>query len=324
MDRCIAVLVAFAACVGFSLSASAREASSPPVFERMSITDGLGRSITYYVARPRTTGPLLLVIQGSGCDPVAEDPQAGPMGMPAGIAQLAGGRFTVVVVEKPFASRQEPKDRGTAVNCGRRFNEDFTAERWVEALVAAASAARRQPYVDPSRALVFGHSEGARMAAMVAARDSRFTDVVVIAGGGGTQAYDTLISAYQRGATTAEKLSNLETAQAQIQAIFAKPDSVDDFIWGHPYRRWSSFFRVSTTMELSRSKARVYIVSGTADQSVPFLSTQLAVADLIVSGRDVTVRRVPDADHSLRTFGAKGSAETLSEYGKALDWFWAR
>ena len=34
------------------------------------ITDRLGRTVTYYISRPKSAAPLLLMIQGSGCDPL--------------------------------------------------------------------------------------------------------------------------------------------------------------------------------------------------------------------------------------------------------------
>jgi acetyl esterase/lipase len=107
-----------------------------------------------------------------------------------------------------------------------------------------------------------------------------------------------------------------------MAAIRAAPDSADQFAWGHPYRHWSSFFGVEPGDELVRSRARVYLAFGTADISTPPLSQEVAVAKLMAAGRDVTVRRVPDADHSLIAPGEDLSALDR-EYRRALDWFWA-
>jgi dienelactone hydrolase len=326
-----AVLSVLAAGLVISVVGPARSAPPPslvapasPPFETYRTTDRLGREITYYLAPPAKRAPLLLVIQGSGCDLLFDrGPKGSRLNLAEFILPLTQGRFTVLVVEKPYSGAVGGVT-GTATHCSRAFNEEFTAERWAGALEAAVRDARRRPFTDPGRMLVLGHSEGARMAAMLAGRDGRITDVAMFGGGGVTPFFDTLASAYQRGDTAAERLAHMQASDEMLRAIAAKPDSVDDFAWGHPYRRWSSFFRTSPTDDLRRSKARVYVANGTADESVPFLSSQILAATLLTDGRDVTVRRIPDADHSLRTDGAKGSAETAGEYARALDWFWAR
>ncbi|HET9471528.1 MAG TPA: hypothetical protein VFO24_10515, partial [Usitatibacter sp.] len=91
--------------------------------------------------------------------------------------------------------------------------------------------------------------------------------------------------------------------------------------WGHPYKRWSSFFRVDPGDELVRSKARVYIAFGTADESTPALSEEVAIAKLRLAGRDVTVRRVPNAGHSLSDSVRTSFQDMDREFRAALAWF---
>lgn len=322
----LAALLGLGALLALGLHSGALAAASniPPAFSTHYATDRLGRRITYYVA-PAKTGraPLLMLIQGSGCEQVFDH---GPQGVRLSLAEfilpLTRGRFTVMIVEKPYAGAPPGSIPGTATQCSRAFNADFTAERWEAALEAALSDARTLDSVDPGRMLLLGHSEGARMAAMLAGRRGEVTDVALFAMGGLTPYFDMLASAYQSGDTTAERLANMDRADAVLREILAKPDSIDDFAWGHPYRRWSSFLTLSPLDDLRRSRARIYVANGTADASVPFLSSQALVAALTVDRRDIAVRRIPDADHSLRTYGAKGSAETAAEYARALDWFW--
>ena len=45
----------------------------------------------------------------------------------------------------------------------------------------------------------------------------------------------------------------------QWSKVLAKPDSIDDFWMGHPYRRWSSFLKDSVIDELKRGHAKVYL-----------------------------------------------------------------
>ena len=74
--------------------------------------------------------------------------------------------------------------------------------------------------------------------------------------------------------------------------------------------------------ELLRSKARIYIAFGTADESVPALSEEHAIARLRLAGRPVTVRRVPNAGHTLSESAQTDFHELDRESRAALDWFW--
>lgn len=288
--------------------------------ERHVVADRLGRQVIYYTGHPATPAPILLMIQGSGCAPVMLPAAAGGgSSLYNFLPYAAERRFTVIAVEKPFAGTAEGA-RGTANGCSPEFNADFTAERWLAALQAALADARRLPWADPRRTLVFGHSEGAVMADLLAGGDPRITDVVSIAGTGTTQLFDFLALAYQRCFDRAACIADVE---GQARAIVANPESATDFAWGHPYRRWTSFFRVDPAAALLASRARIYLAFGTADQNVPPLSGELIVARLLSAGRAVTVRRVIDGDHSLMPPGARDYSATDAEYRRALDWFWA-
>jgi pimeloyl-ACP methyl ester carboxylesterase len=287
--------------------------------ERHEISDQAGRRITYYVSRPARPAPLLLMIQGSGCEPVMRISDAGSHSTLYNFLPYAAeGRFTVMAVEKPFSAPNA--GHGAATGCSAEFNADFTAESWLDALRAGLADARRLPWVDRRRTLVFGTSEGAVMASLLAAREESVTDVVFIGGSGTTQLFDFLVFAYQRCFDRSRCIAEVER---QARAIAAAPQSATDFAWGHPYRRWSSFFRVDPGEALLRSRARVYLAFGTADASVPPLSQELVAARLIAAGRDVTVRRVPDAGHGLTSAGARDFSEADREFRLALDWFWS-
>ncbi len=302
--------------VGLPAWAATGSTPPPPEFEAHHVTDGLGRDITYYVSHPPKPAPLLLLIQGSGCIPAWTRDSQGRVASTIFMAWPAQreARFTVLIVDKPFAT-DGSNPPGTALGCSRAFNRDFSADRWLQALLASLTDARRLPWVDRSRTLVFGHSEGSIMAALVAGHDPEVTDVVAFSGSGTNQLFDLFAQAYERCFDRSACLKDLED---QARAINAKPDSGDDFAWGHPYKRWSSFFRVFPEQELLHSKARVYIGGGTSDRNMPVLSMEVAAAALIGAGRDVTVRRAPDADHALNS----ATTTTESEYRRALAWFW--
>jgi pimeloyl-ACP methyl ester carboxylesterase len=289
--------------------------------ERREIRDDLGRDVTYYISHPKKPkAPILLMIQGSGCDPVIVEQPAGSYSTLFDLLPFAAeGEFTVVAVEKPFSGMASGRSGGTAVPCGAQFNADFTAERWMAALQSALHDARKSPWVDGRRTLIFGFSEGAVMADLLAGRDDSVTDVIAIGGSGTTQLFDFVALTYRRGFDTSVGLADIER---NVEAINANPDSSTQFAWGHPYKRWSSFFRIDPGAELLRSKARVYIAFGTADESTPALSEEVAIARLRLAGRDVTVRRVPNAGHSLSDSVRTNYQDMDKEFRAALAWFW--
>jgi pimeloyl-ACP methyl ester carboxylesterase len=288
--------------------------------EKHEIIDPGGRRITYYISRPAKPAPLMLMIQGSGCERVINIAGTGSYSSLYNfIPYAAQGRFTVMAVEKPYSGPVGDVSRGSARSCSAEFHADFTAESWLAALEASVADARRLPWVDGRRTLLFGTSEGAVMASLLAARDKKVTDVVVIGGSGTTQLFDFLAFAYQRCFDRSECIAEVER---QVRAIAAAPQSSTQFAWGHPYKRWTSFFGVDPAGALLRSRARVYVAFGTADASVPPISQELIVARLMAAARDVTVRRVPNGSHGLTSAGAKDWTEVDREYGQALDWFW--
>jgi predicted esterase len=289
-------------------------------FEQRDIVDRLGRTVRYYISEPKTTpAPLLLMIQGSGCLPVLTIGPDRSFSTVFDFIPLAEqGRFAVMAVNKPFSGGEPSKHFGSARTCSASFNEDFTAERWLVALQAALDDALQSPLIDRSKILVIGHSEGAVMADFLAGSDSRITDVVALGGSGTSQLFDFVANAYR----CFDVSKCLEEISANVRAINADPNNASALAWGHPYKRWSSFFKLDPGEELLRSKARIFIGFGTADKAVPALSEEVAISRLVAAGRDITVRRVPDAGHSLTDDANPNYDDLRKVYDSAIAWFW--
>ena len=313
------LLLACALSLAGALAAAQAGTVDGTSFESRVIKDAAGRAITYYISRAKAAGaPLMLMIQGSGCARVFSSQAGGASSSIFNLAQFgAEGRFTVIAVEKPFSDITPAQ--GSAQPCSAAFHADFTADSWARALHAALADVRKTPGVSATRTLVVGGSEGAVMASLLAARDPAITDVVFISGSGTTQLFDFIAQAYRSCFDAAQCLKTIETT---VAAVRKKPGSATDFAWGHPFKRWTSFFALDPGQLLLESRARVYIALGTADSSVPAVAQEVAVAKLLVAGRDVTVRRVADGDHSLRPAGATHMNDLDRELRTALDWFW--
>lgn len=282
-----------------------------------------GPDIEYFISRPAQAAPLMLFIQGSGCTPVFIG-----LGTPGRASTVFSyitfaveQKYAVMVVNKPLSPKtQQAGGGGGAATCPDAFNEHFTLDNWVRELRLALAHARQLPWVAPGRALVFGISEGATVAAALAADDKAISHVALLGASGPTQLYDFVVAAYKSPGGDEEIKQKLDELDATRKLIFASPDSAKDFAWGHPYKRWSSFFRASSTNNLLKSQAKVYIVSGMQDMSVPILSTESMASELQVAGRDVTVRRLPKAAHNLLQPGGQ-YADIETEYRRILNWF---
>lgn len=318
MKCCCALLSLLAVFAAPALASPSGEPVAGTPLISHQVQDKLGRTIVYYTSVTKTPKPVLLMIQGSGCSTVIQGQGNTHYSTLFDLLPFAAeGKFTVVAVEKPYA--QPNMSGATATGCGAVFNRDFTAERWLVALQAALTDVRRQPTVDKSRTLVLGVSEGAVMASLLAGRDPRITDAIVVSGSGTTQLFDFVAGAYEHCFDRSRCLAEIEK---QAVDIAADPTSVTKFAWGHPFNRWSSFFAVDPADELSRSKARIYLAFGTADTSVPALSEEVAVAKLLAAGKRVTIRRIPDANHNLMQPDSIDLSALDAEYRRALDWFW--
>jgi len=283
-----------------------------------------GPTVEYFLSKPKQRAPLVLFIEGSGCRTsfAGLDTPGKRVSYVFNYVPMAQeGKYAVMVANKPFSPAEPPSGQpGVATACPDAFNNYFTLEHWVRDLRLVLDHALQQPWVDPQHVLVLGTSEGAAVAAALAEADPRVRNVAMLGGSGTTQYYDFVVAAYRNGHNDAEIKQQLDELDATRQQILAKPDSVKDIAWGHPYKRWSGFFRASPARQLLHSGARVYIVSGMQDVNTPILSAEVLAAELMAAGRDVTMRRIPNADHGLMTPDG-GWEQRDAEYRRILDWF---
>ncbi len=301
-------------------------------FQRYTVVDSLGRTITFYLSRaprenPGQQLPIVLYIHGSGCQSLFQrhgDRIGG--GLQNIVLMEAKKRARVLVVEKPGVKFLDVVKRpGSAEGASREFLEEHTLPRWVEANLAALRAAWELPGVDKRRTLVAGHSEGGLVAAAVAALEPKVTHVAVLAGGGPSQLFDLADLRAKPLATDkpGDASRRREALYAEHGKILKDPDSTTKSWLGHPYRRWSTFLSHSVTAELLRTKAALYLVQGTADQAVSITGFDVLIAELRGRGRDFLFERIEGADHGFRTpdMPAGSPAGMQAVLGRVLTWF---
>jgi dipeptidyl aminopeptidase/acylaminoacyl peptidase len=304
-------------------------------FQRYTVKDSLGRTITFYLSEPPKEGadgklPVVLLVPGSGCQSLFRklgDKVVG--GLQNLLLPEAMGRARILVVEKPGVKYLDsPARPGSAQGASEEFLKEHTLPHWTEANRAALRAAWTLPGVDSSRTLAVGHSEGGIVVARLAAEEPRVTHVASLSAGGPTQLFD--LAESQGRARPGDKPGDAARRRQQVYDEWARirkdPESITKFWLGHPYRRWASFLPHSVTEELLRSKARIYLAQGTADTTIPVHAHDVLVAELRARGRDVTAERLEGADHGFHTAEMPPGppAGMQAVFGRMLAWFLER
>jgi predicted esterase len=290
------------------------------VFSRYFTRDRLNRRISYFLSDGGTAQrplPLAVWIQGSGCASVFGRSGDRITTKAQSLLYEAGrGRVVVLVVEKPgvefLDSQSDPGDQRT---CREVFLKEHTLDRWSEAVVAAVRAAHHLARIDRRKTIVIGASEGGIVAAHVSNIFPSITHVASIGGGGPVHLFD--LAEFMRR-------RNLN-AENEVYACWDKiridPNSMTKFCWGHTYRELSSFLKTSLIDECLRSKSRLYLVHGTADEANFIAGFDVLRAELAAKGRAAIFERLDGADHGLERPGQEAPAGLLSALQRIVSWY---
>ncbi len=301
-------------------------------------TDKFNRNITFYLSRwplgrepvaSEQTGsqPLIVFINGSGAQSVfARFEDKVSSGLQGLLLRAAKGRARVMVVEKPGSDFLDETDRpGSAIGAKPEFLREHTLDRWAAANIAAIEACWKMPDIDKSKSLVLGHSEGGGVAARVAAELHHVTHVACLARGGASQLFSLaqLAAKPQPGDKPGDANRRRQAIYDGWAEVQKDPDSTEKFWLGHPHRRWSSFLPQDSTADLLRSKAKIYLVHGTADSAEDPAGHEYAVATLRTANREVSELLIERADHGFNTPDTQvGSPEGFSHvFARIVDWF---
>jgi pimeloyl-ACP methyl ester carboxylesterase len=289
---------------------------------RYSVPQDSAPPVEFFISTPTTKRPLVLFIQGSGCRSAFVE------GLPGDYASTVfsytttarSGEYAVMVVNKPFAPKRPPPGAAVSANCPTEFNAYFSLDSWLAQLRAAYQQARQLPFVDTSKVLVIGSSEGATVASALAAVEPTITHVALLGATGPSQFFDLIASTYGKGSTDQDTLRDLESLESARKRIAANPLSTETFEWGHTNKRWTTFFASSSADNLRRSNAKTYLLGGMADKSVPMLSTEVLYAELLGAGKSVQIKRIPAAGHSLMPPGTDVD-KLEGEFRNIINWF---
>ncbi|MBI3934807.1 MAG: prolyl oligopeptidase family serine peptidase [Acidobacteria bacterium] len=284
-----------------------KDPASPPEipYTRYFTRDRFDRKITFYIHGDQSQPlPMVVSVLGSGAYSnfirVGEEIRDGHRAA----REAFDGKAHVLIVEKPgIEFLEQHTNAGTSVDASAEFLRENALERWAEAVSAALQAARTLPLADKTRCLLIGHSEGATVVAMVAAQNKFVTHLTSLSGNGPTVLFELMHKAGEGRlypALPSDPEQQMAQLLADVAAIRADPTNSTRLILGHTPLYWSSRWTFSTMQELSRTKARIFLAHGTADQNVTIAHFDMMYAHLLAQGKDVTARRYQGADHGYR------------------------
>ena len=239
-----------------------------------------------------------VLLNGSGAQDRDEN-TVGPGGIKSGLMRAIAG----ALAERGVASIR-CDDRGVGGSTGdfgAATRETFVAD--ARAMLAALRAERR---VDPARVAVVGHSEGALIAATVAAGDARVAAVAMLAGPGrplDEVLLEQVARTLARGGLTADEaaaaLDRHRAALAAVRAGTPLPDTAEAREWlgGEAWLR--SHLVHDVAADLAALAGRPLLVAqGGVDRQVRDVDADRLIAAARAAGNGAVVdRRYPTLDH---------------------------
>jgi dipeptidyl aminopeptidase/acylaminoacyl peptidase len=288
-------------------------AELPPHFRAMALPRADGSTLSAYLVSPRGQSepkrkPLFVFLQGSGAQSLfMRTPQGLGYGLGGAIAEQVSAQFHPILIEKRGIDFGFSVDTpGSGEGAPREYTRHATLADRVADVRRVLDAMLRQRWVDPTQVVLAGHSEGADVAAAVAAEDPRVTHVAYLGAGGACQFFDLLTLARRQmkaqGASSKEIHAAVEALQRDMRDVLAHPQADDKLFQGHAYRRWSTFGMKPPVENLLKTRARLFLAHGSEDQAVPVEAFDYLVVELLRHRKpDVTIRRVPGGDHGFAT-----------------------
>ena len=303
----------------------------PPVFRQAEIPRDDGSRATVFVADfdnglTRRKG-LLVYLDGSGAQSLftVVDGRTG-VGVFGVLARVAAPHYHTAAVEKRGVEFGVGGRPGAGEGASMEYTTHATRGERIADIRLLLDTLIGEPKIDPHHVILVGHSEGADVAAGVAAADPRVTHVAFLSGGGTSQMFDLMVLTRHRMAQQGKSPDEIEKAIRRLEEdyrdIFAHPQSESKFFMGHAYRRWSDFFNQPAANDLLRTKAKLFLAHGTEDQSVPIESFDFLTVELLRADKDnVVVRRYPGRDHGLSASNRSGNEPPMKDvFEEIISW----
>ena len=259
-----------------------------------------GSAIAYHVERGarQTRQPLLLMLQGSGCDSVARNDRIPWMAL-----RLAP-RHAVLTIEKYGVA---PGADGEI--CAEDHWRGNTLTRRVLDALQVIGALRGQGWWT-GELVVFGGSEGGAVAAMLAPLVPETKAVIIWSSGIGLP-----VGQLIRGALPPHMRDEADRVFAEARA---HPDPGRRW-GGASYAWWADAIDLVPARGLVATPTPVLLIHGTRDESAPIASARAARDLVLAAGKaNFTYREYEGYDHFMVDAG--GTDHRAEVVGAAADW----
>jgi pimeloyl-ACP methyl ester carboxylesterase len=238
--------------------------------------------IQYHVERPdvRRRQPLILLLQGSGCEPVANDSQL------ASTARVLAPGHATLMIEKYGAESDAPV-RDILDGCSAAFWEGNTLQQRVADAVQVIAHLRKERWWN-GRIVIFGGSEGGAVAALLAPLIPETRAVVIRSSGIGVPVGELI-----RRAVPPPVAAELPRIMSE-----AKANPTGRIRWGGAsYRWWADAVDLIPATTLLQTEAPILLIQGASDQYAP-VATARATRDLFAAANkpNLTYREYPRYD----------------------------
>jgi len=243
-----------------------------------------GSQIIYHLDRLKGRRSAVLVLQGSGCEPVAEREwlKSEPPIIAPGHAVLA--------IEKYGVAPGRPQ-AGSVEGCSPDYWHRNTLQQRVLDAAQVIARLRAEPWWN-RELVIYGGSEGGAVAAMLAPLVPETKAVVIVSSGIGVPVAELIRAAVP------------PPVAAQITAMLAEAKANptgDKRFGGASYRWWADAADVTPAKALLQTDAPVLLIQGTRDQFAP-AATARATRDLFAAAgkRSLTYREYEGFDHFMK------------------------
>lgn len=252
---------------------------TPASIDVQSIERPDGSPVVYYLAGQPERGrrPVVLMLQGSGCDSVARND-----GIPWMAARLAPDHVLLTIEKYGVQTEADGETCTPEYWRGNTLSQRVTDAAYVVARLRQSRWWNRQ-------LVIFGGSEGGAIAAMLAPLVPETRAVIVWSSGIGQP-----VGAMIRAALPPQ-------IQAEADRIFseARGNPTPDRQWGGAsYRWWADALDTVPARSLALTPSPALVIHGTRDQSAPVASAR-ATRDLVrAAGKaNFTYREYEGYDH---------------------------
>lgn len=290
--RCMLALMQCFCWPAISAADSGKFQQTPVYLHEFRFGDG-GKAIYYQLEKKpwqqesgsKNLANLIFVISGSDCISMGQF-------LPQYFSGLEGesGPTQIFILHKRHI---QPASNGKA--CGDAYVRADHPSRWQAdhmEFMRAQLAALKEAGKKPKRVVIFGISEGAEMAPILA-RQLSATHLVLLSHAG--------MNALDVYAALARQHAYMQVAWQQLQTgLQRKSDDPDaGLLHGRSWRYWSEIGRISQTDNLLALDKPILLGLGEADPVIPGKAIAHLQQQFQAAGKTIDIRRFPGAGHSL-------------------------